>query len=124
MPLQAYGVLKATILDRRVATAREAHYHLLCGVGTARWRVAINAWSDVAPSEVAHAVITGFEHPIVERLESATRACTRPVSRGARTRPRTPTSASRMDAASTTSIRTRATCASSSATTACGRAAG
>src|SRR3954447_17047171 len=69
MPLQAYGVLKATILDRRLATARDSHYHLLCGVGTARWRLAINARSDAAPSEVAQAVITGFEHPIVQRLE-------------------------------------------------------
>jgi uncharacterized protein YukJ len=67
--LHAYGVLKATILDRRLATARDAHYHLLCGVGTTRWRVAINSWSDVAPSEVAQAVIEAFEHPILARLD-------------------------------------------------------
>ena len=41
---------------------------MLCGVGTARWRVAVNARSDVAPSEIAQAVITGFEHPILARL--------------------------------------------------------
>lgn len=68
MALQSYGVLKATILDRRHATAREAHYHVLCGIGTTRWRVAINSWSDVAPSEVAQAVIEDFEHPILARL--------------------------------------------------------
>src|SRR4029079_15876653 len=66
--LQSYGVLKATILDRRHATAREAHYHVLCGIGTTRRRVAINSWSDVAPSEVAQAVIEDFEHPILARL--------------------------------------------------------
>ena len=69
MPLESYGVLKATLLDRRLATARDAHYQVLAGVGTARWRIAINSWSDVAPSEVAQAVITGFQHPILARLE-------------------------------------------------------
>ena len=53
MPLARYGVLKATILDRRLATTADAHYHLLAGVGTVSWRVAINSWSDLAPSEVA-----------------------------------------------------------------------
>jgi uncharacterized protein YukJ len=70
MPLNSYGVLKARILDRRLATARDAHYHVLCGAGTARWRVAISSRSDVAPSEIAQAVITGFEHPILARVEA------------------------------------------------------
>src|ERR1700754_2131875 len=70
MPLESYGVLKARILDRRVATARDAHYHVLCGAGTTRWRVAINSRSDIAPSEVAQAVLTGFEHPILEQVEA------------------------------------------------------
>ena len=69
MPLARYGVLKATILDRRPATTADAHYHLLAGVGTVRWRVAINSWSDLAPSEVAQALIMRFEHPILARLE-------------------------------------------------------
>ena len=71
MPLESYGVLKATILDRRLATPTSAHYQLLCGVGTTRWRIAINARSDVAPSEVAHATILSFspEHEVVERLQ-------------------------------------------------------
>jgi uncharacterized protein YukJ len=70
MPLESYGVLKARILDRRVADGRDPHYHLLCGVGTARWRVAINSRSDVAPSEVEQAVITDFGHPILETVEA------------------------------------------------------
>ena len=36
---------------------------MLCGVGTTRWRVAINARSDVAPSEVAQAVIERLRAP-------------------------------------------------------------
>ena len=55
MPLRSYGVLKATILDRRLATDRTDHYQLLCGVGTTRWRVAINSHSDVPPSDVMYA---------------------------------------------------------------------
>jgi uncharacterized protein YukJ len=69
VPLESYGVLKAKILDRRLASERSAHYQLLCGVGTTRYRVAINARSDVAPSEVAHATLTPFAHPILVRLE-------------------------------------------------------
>jgi uncharacterized protein YukJ len=70
VPLESYGVLKARILDRRVADGRDPHYHVLCGVGTARWRVAINARSDVAPSEVEQAVLTDFDHPILEQVEA------------------------------------------------------
>ena len=55
MPLSSYGVLKATILDRRHATDRSDHYQLFCGVGTTRWRVAINAHSDEPPSDVMYA---------------------------------------------------------------------
>ena len=70
MPLDRYGVLKARILARRRATASDAHYHVLCGVGTTRWRVAINARSDVPPSEIAQALISGFEHPLLAGLEA------------------------------------------------------
>jgi uncharacterized protein YukJ len=69
MPLERYGVLKARILERRPATARDPHYHVLCGVGTTRWRVAVNSWSDVTPSEVAQAVIPELAHPILDRVE-------------------------------------------------------
>jgi uncharacterized protein YukJ len=58
MPLHGYGVLKAKILDRRLATERTDHYQLLCGVGTTRWRASINAHSDVPPSDVEYAVVT------------------------------------------------------------------
>ena len=73
MPLESYGVLKATILDRRLATDRSAHYQLLCGVGTTRWRVAINAHSDDPPSEVAHATIPAFARPFLDQPRRAQR---------------------------------------------------
>jgi uncharacterized protein YukJ len=68
VPLESYGVLKATILDRRLANYRTDHYQLLCGVGTTRWRVAINAHSDAPPSEVEYAALPRFAHPLLARL--------------------------------------------------------
>jgi uncharacterized protein YukJ len=70
VPLESYGVLKAKILDRRHATERSAHYQLLCGVGTTRWRVAVNARSDLAPSEIEHATIVSFSRPFLTKLEA------------------------------------------------------
>jgi uncharacterized protein YukJ len=65
MPLQRYGVLKAAVLDRQPATGASPHYQLLCGVDAERWRIAINARSKQAPSEVAYAVVSPFTHPMV-----------------------------------------------------------
>ncbi len=70
MALARYGVLKATVLDRQPATGASPHYQLLCGVDDARWRIAINARSQQAPSEVAYAVVSPFAHPIVAMAEA------------------------------------------------------
>ena len=70
MALQDYGVLKAAVLDRQPATDASPHYQLLCGVGEQRWRIAVNARSKQAPSEVAYNVISPFAHPIVERAQA------------------------------------------------------
>jgi uncharacterized protein YukJ len=69
VPLESYGVLKATILDRRHANERSPHYQVLCGVGTTRWRVAVNARSDLAPSDIEHATIVSFSRPFLTKLE-------------------------------------------------------
>src|SRR4051812_8443899 len=70
MPLKDYGVLKAPMLDRQVATSGSPHYQLLCGLGDQRWRIAINARSKQAPSEVAYAVISPFSHPMMDRVSA------------------------------------------------------
>jgi uncharacterized protein YukJ len=70
MALARYGVLKAAVLDRQPATGASPHYQLLCSAGGERWRVAINARSKQAPSEVAYAVISRFAHPIVAAAEA------------------------------------------------------
>jgi uncharacterized protein YukJ len=54
VPLRSYGVLTATIERRRHATTRSDHYVLTCSGG---WEVAINAHSDVPPSQVEYAVV-------------------------------------------------------------------
>ena len=53
MPLRFYGVFTGRITSRTRATTREDHYRLKCGA----WEVAINAHSDVPPSEVEYAVV-------------------------------------------------------------------
>jgi uncharacterized protein YukJ len=69
MPLKDYGVLRATLEQRLPATDKTGHYQLLCGVGGASWRIAINARSALPPSEVAYAVLSPFAHPLLDRLD-------------------------------------------------------
>jgi uncharacterized protein YukJ len=70
MPLSHYGVLKAPLADRLLATGQSGHYHLLCGAGSQRSRVAVNARSAVAPSEVAYAIVSPFANPLADRLSA------------------------------------------------------
>jgi uncharacterized protein YukJ len=67
MPLARYGVLRAAVLDHQPATSASPHYQLLCAVGDARHRIAVNARSQVAPSEVEYAVVSPFAHPLADR---------------------------------------------------------
>src|SRR5215210_4577396 len=69
MPLRDYGVLRAALTQRLQATDKTGHYQLLCAVGGASWRIAINARSALAPSEVAYAVLSPFSHPLLDRLD-------------------------------------------------------
>jgi uncharacterized protein YukJ len=69
MPLKDYGVLRATLVQRLQATDKTGHYQLLCDVGGANWRVAINARSALPPSDVAYAVLSPFAHPLLDRLD-------------------------------------------------------
>ena len=68
MSLRSYGLLKATILDRALATTRSDHYMLLCRAGNDRWRAAINAHSDEPPGEVEYAVVKPFTNPLRTHL--------------------------------------------------------
>jgi uncharacterized protein YukJ len=67
VPLARYGVLKAAVLDHQPASAASPHYQVLCAVGEARYRLAVNARSQVAPSEVEYAVVSPFAHPLADR---------------------------------------------------------
>lgn len=65
MPIAHYGVLKGRPISRRLATGSSPHYQILLvdDDGT-HFRVAINARSQVAPSEVMFYVKPFFEHPV------------------------------------------------------------
>jgi uncharacterized protein YukJ len=83
MPLKAYGVLKATVAERRQATRQSPHYELLCEAGGERWRIAINARSQLPPSEVAYAIVTPFAHPTLADLSALADGWRRLGQRGA-----------------------------------------
>lgn len=65
MPIANYGVLKGRPISRRPATGSSPHYQILLvdDDGT-HFRAAINARSQVAPSEVMFYVKPFFVHPI------------------------------------------------------------
>lgn len=69
MPLKNYGVLKGSIIDRRLGSSQRPHFQLRVVENQRHWRVAINVKSAQAPSEVAYHVADPFEHPITAQLK-------------------------------------------------------
>ncbi|MFD0279187.1 DUF2278 family protein [Kitasatospora sp. NPDC127111] len=70
MPLQKYGVLAATAIDRRREGATDTpHYqiHLRDANGT-HYRAAVNVLSQQAPSELLFVVVDDFRHPLTAQL--------------------------------------------------------
>lgn len=67
MPLKNYGVLKGTVVDRRLASGANAHYQVKIVDNENEWRIAINVES-ADGSEVEYVIISDFRHPITERL--------------------------------------------------------
>jgi uncharacterized protein YukJ len=70
MPLAGYGVLKASAQQRQLATSSSPHYQLLCEAAGEPYRIAVNARSQTAPSEVEYAVISPFAHPLTARVDA------------------------------------------------------
>ncbi len=71
MPLKQYGVLRCQAVDRRLATSNSPHYQIHVTDGNASYRIAVNAKSQVAPSEVLYLVDEQFSHPITADLAQA-----------------------------------------------------
>lgn len=65
MPIAHYGVFKGRPISRRLATGSSPHYQIrLVDEGGTQFRAAINARSQVAPSEVMFYVKPFFVHPV------------------------------------------------------------
>jgi uncharacterized protein YukJ len=69
MPIDHYGVLKATAIDRRLGTGENPHYQILVVDDTDRYRLAVNVKSQLAPSELEYLIVEHFKHPITDELE-------------------------------------------------------
>src|SRR6185369_1908939 len=68
MSLKNYGVLKGSIIDRRLGSGQNPHYQLEVVDDRERWRVAVNVESQEAPSEVEFYVADPFVHPLTASL--------------------------------------------------------
>jgi uncharacterized protein YukJ len=69
MPIRPYGVLKGSIIDRRLGSGGNPHYQVHVVDEETHWRLAINVESQLQPSEVAYYVADPFAHPIVDRIK-------------------------------------------------------
>ena len=69
MPLANYNVLKGRVTDRKRATQQKAHYQILIDDDQGiQYRVAVNAKSAVAPSEVKYFFSDNFSHELLDKI--------------------------------------------------------
>jgi uncharacterized protein YukJ len=67
MPLQHYGVIKGSAIDRRFASGANPHYQIHVVDETTDYRIAVNVQSQDG-SEVEYVVVPHFEHPLLDRI--------------------------------------------------------
>ena len=66
-----YGVLKGTVVDRRLATGGHSpHYEVRVVDGATHFRLAINVRSKLWPSELRYVVATDFSHVLLDELRA------------------------------------------------------
>ncbi|MEA2190815.1 MAG: hypothetical protein QOI73_936 [Solirubrobacteraceae bacterium] len=68
MPLKNYGVLRAAIVDHRVAADANAHFQLHAVAGATHMRIAVNVASQMQPSELEYVIDSDYRHPILAEL--------------------------------------------------------
>ncbi len=68
MPIKRYGVLRAAVIDRKIETTDTPHYQIRLRASGTDYRAAVNVRSQSSPPELLHLAVTGFQHPILERL--------------------------------------------------------
>lgn len=67
MPLKQYGVLKASVIDRRLASGANPHYQIHVVDESTDYRIAVNVQSQDG-SEVEYVIRQRFKHPILDGL--------------------------------------------------------
>lgn len=75
MPVPRYGLLKGHILERRIGTDADPHYHLLVAA-TIPYRVSVNVQSQAMPSTLDYLIDPDFRHPLCDRLAELPRGFT------------------------------------------------
>ncbi len=75
MPLQSYGVLRGSAIDRRPASGQNAHFQVHVVDDTAHYRLAVNVDSadPSGPSEVRYVVVADFSHVLLDELAALPR---------------------------------------------------
>lgn len=69
MPLKDYGVLKGRPIDRQLGSGKNPHYQVHVVDDTVDYRIAINAQSQEAPSEVEYLIDSHFQSPLAGQLD-------------------------------------------------------
>ncbi|WP_437800126.1 DUF2278 family protein [Sorangium sp. So ce693] len=72
MPLKSYGVLKGTVIDRRLASGANPHYQIHVVDDTIDYRIAVNVQSQDG-SQVEYVVKSHFAHPLLQEIHELTR---------------------------------------------------
>jgi uncharacterized protein YukJ len=70
MSLKRYGVLVGRPVDRRLGTKKNPHYHVRLVDDNSDYRIAINVFSSVKPSEVEYLILPGYKHPITDKVSA------------------------------------------------------
>jgi uncharacterized protein YukJ len=68
MPLSAYGVLRGSVIDHRLASGANAHFQMHVVDDESHYRLAVNVESQMQPSELEYLIDSNFRHEILNAL--------------------------------------------------------
>jgi uncharacterized protein YukJ len=68
MPLSAYGVLRGSVIDHRLASGANAHFQMHVVDDENHYRLAVNVESQMQPSELEYLIDSDFRHEILNAV--------------------------------------------------------
>lgn len=68
MPIKRYGVLRASVIDRRIETADTPHYQIHLRAAGTDYRAAVNVRSQQSPPELLYLAADNFAHPVLGQV--------------------------------------------------------